>query len=253
MKKTIVISPEDSVAVALVSLEKGEKAEGVVLSENIEKGHKFALRDIKNGEQIIKYGEVIGKATSDIKAGEHIHSHNMSTNLSGTLEYTYNKISPKDLGARKSRRVSVYRRKSGEVGIRNELWIIPTVGCVNSQAKLIVSEFLKKYPDHEGVDGVFAYTHPYGCSQIGEDHNRTRMILQRMVKHPNCGGVLVLGLGCENNRMDVFKETLGDYDQDRTRFLIAQEVEDEVEEGVRLLEELYGSAKNDVRAEEDIS
>ena len=210
MKKTIVISPDDLVAVALVSLEKGEEAEGVILSENIETGHKFALRDIKKGEMIIKYGEVIGKATSDIKAGEHIHSHNMSTNLSGTLEYTYNKISPKDLGVHKSRKVNVYKRKSGEVGIRNELWIIPTVGCVNSQARLIASEFLKNHPAHEGVDGVFAYTHPYGCSQIGEDHNRTRMILQRMVKHPNCGGVLVLGLGCENNRMDVFKETLGD-------------------------------------------
>ena len=193
MKKTIVISPNDSVAVALVSLTKGEEAEGVVLAEDIEKGHKFALKNIEKGQQVIKYGEVIGKATADIKAGQHIHSHNMSTNLSGTLEYSYNKKEIPDLSGFKSRKVNVYERANKEVGIRNELWIIPTVGCVNSQARLIAAEFLKKHTELEGIDGVFAYTHPYGCSQIGEDHVRTRMILQRMVKHPNCGGALVLG------------------------------------------------------------
>ena len=253
MKKTIVISPKDLVGVALVSLKKGEEAEGVTLSEDIEKGHKFALRDIKKGEQVIKYGEVIGRATADIKAGEHIHSHNMSTNLSGTLEYSYNKKEIPAHGSYKNRKVNVYKRKNGEVGIRNELWVIPTVGCVNAQAKIIVSEFNKKHPELEGVDGVFTYTHPYGCSQIGEDHNRTRMILQRMVKHPNCGGVLVLGLGCENNRMDVFKETLGGYDAERTEFLVAQDVEDEIEEGVKRLEKLYQKAKDDKRTEADIS
>lgn len=253
MKKTIVISPNDSVAVALAALSKGEEAEGVVLAEDIEKGHKFALKDIEKGQQVIKYGEVIGRATADIKAGQHIHSHNMSTNLSGTLEYSYSKKEIPDLSGFKNRKVNVYQRQSGEVGIRNELWIVPTVGCVNSQARLIAAEFLKKHSELEGVDGVFAYTHPYGCSQIGEDHNRTRMMLQRMVKHPNCGGVLVLGLGCENNRMDVFKETLGAYDEERTRFLIAQDVEDEISEGVKLLEELYQKAKNDKRTEKDIS
>lgn len=253
MKKTIVISPKDSVAVALVSLSKGEEAEGVTLAEDIEKGHKFALIDIPKGQQVIKYGEIIGRATSDIKAGEHIHTHNMSTNLSGTLEYSYNKKEIPDLSGFKSRKVKVYQRKNGEVGIRNELWVIPTVGCVNSQARVIVQEFLEKHPNLEGVDGVFAYTHPYGCSQIGEDHNRTRMILQRMVKHPNCGGVLVLGLGCENNRMDVFKDTLGDYDSERTEFLIAQDVGDEVAEGVKRLEKLYEKAKDDKRVEKDIS
>lgn len=253
MKKTIVISPFDSVAVALAPLQKGEEAEGITLLQDIEKGHKFALRDIKSGEKVVKYGEVIGKATADIKAGEHIHSHNMSTNLSGTLEYSYSKKEIPPLGEYKNRKVSVYKRKNGEVGIRNELWVIPTVGCVNAQAKAIVSEFLKRHSRLEGVDGVFTYTHPYGCSQIGEDHIRTRTVLQRMVKHPNCGGVLVLGLGCENNRMDVFRETLGEYDQERTEFLIAQEVEDEITVGVELLEKLYEKAKNDVRTESDMS
>lgn len=253
MKKTIVIAPQDSVGVALVLLKKGETAENVLLAEDIEKGHKFALRAIKSGERIIKYGEVIGRATADIAAGEHIHSHNMATNLEGTLEYSYNKKDIMPIPKPENRRVMVYERKNGDVGIRNELWVIPTVGCVNSQARAIAAEFQRRHPDMQGIDGVFAYTHPYGCSQIGEDHERTRTVLQRMVRHPNSGGVLVLGLGCENNRMDVFKETLGDYDSERTEFLIAQDVEDELSAGVELLEKLYDRIKDDRRVEKDIS
>lgn len=253
MKKTIVIAPIDSVAVALVPLKKGEEYEGVLLKEDIEKGHKFALKNIRTGEKVIKYGEVIGRATKDIAPGEHVHSHNMTTNLEGTLEYSYNKKESNCLDCRVSPRVQVYERKNGEVGIRNELWVIPTVGCVNAQARLIADTFNKRHSNFKGVDGVFAYTHPYGCSQIGEDHIRTRTILQKMVKHPNAGGVLVLGLGCENNRMDVFKQTLGEYDAERTEFLIAQDVEDEIEEGVAALERLYEKAKDDVRVEKDMS
>ncbi len=253
MKKTIVITPQDSVGVALAPLKKGQLVEGVTLTEDIEKGHKFALKDIKSGEKVIKYGEVIGRATADIVPGEHIHSHNMATNLEGTLEYSYNKKDIAPAPEFQNRKVMVFERKNGEVGIRNELWVLPTVGCVNAQARAIAAEFLKRHPELQDVDGVFAYTHPYGCSQIGEDHERTRTILQRMVKHPNSGGVLVLGLGCENNRMDVFKETLGDYDKDRTEFLIAQDVEDELAAGVELLEKLYVKIKDDKRVEKDIS
>lgn len=253
MKSTIKISPIDSVAVALENLKSGEEHEGVTLIENIEKGHKFALKPIKTGEKVIKYGEIIGRATKDIAVGEHVHSHNMATNLEGTLEYSFNKKEIAPMEKKTAPKVNVYVRENGEVGIRNELWVIPTVGCVNSQARKIVEEFIKKHPDNDGIDGVFAYTHPYGCSQIGEDHERTRTILQRMVKHPNAGGVLVLGLGCENNRMDVFKETLGDYDKERTAFLIAQDVDDEISAGVALLEMLYNKAKEDKRVEKDMS
>ncbi len=253
MKNSIVISPGDSVGVALTALKKGAQADGVTLAEDIDRGHKFALKEIKAGENVIKYGEVIGRALCDIAPGEHIHTHNMKTCLEGTLEYSYSKrdIAPASAGI--SRTVNVFGRRNGEVGIRNELWVIPTVGCVNAQAKAIVNAFRKKYGDLAGVDGCFTYTHPYGCSQIGEDHERTKLLLQRMVKHPNCGGVLVLGLGCENNRMDVFRETLGDYDESRTRFLVAQDVSDEIAEGVKLLGELYENAKNDRRVPRDIS
>ena len=253
MKKSIVISPADSVGVALMPLKAGEQAENVTLIEDIDRGHKFALKNIKAGDKVIKYGEVIGRAVKDIKPGEHVHTHNMKTCLSGTLEYSFDKKEAAPVVPGKNVKVNVFERKNGEVGIRNELWVIPTVGCVNSQARAIVAAFNKKHADAQGIDGCFTFSHPYGCSQIGEDHERTKLLLARMCRHPNCGGVLVLGLGCENNRMDVFKESLGDYDKERTRFLVAQEVEDEIAEGVRLLEELYDSAKNDKRVEKNIS
>ena len=232
-KQSIIINPLDNVAVALCDLKKGETHEGVTLTEDITKGHKFTLRNIEAGENIIKYGSPIACATVDIPKGAHVHTHNVKTNLSENLEYTYNKV-PTDLKRIKGKKVNVYQRKNGEVGIRNELWVIPTVGCVNGQAKLIVETFKKRYGT-EGYDGVFTFTHPYGCSQLGDDHERTKLILQKMVKHPNAGGVLVLGLGCENNQMSAFKEGLGKVDADRVKFLVCQETEDEIDSVVALL------------------
>lgn len=153
-KKTIIINPLDNVAVALCDLKKGETHEGVTLTEDITKGHKFALRAIKKNEHIIKYGNPIAYATADIAAGEHVHTHNVHTNLKGELEYTYHKV-PTDLKPAKPRKVMVYPRANGNVGIRNELWVIPTVGCVNGQAKLIVETFKEKYGT-AGFDGAFS-------------------------------------------------------------------------------------------------
>lgn len=250
-KKTIIINPADNVAVALTDLKKGEVYEGVTLKEDIVKGHKFALKDIAQGEQVIKYGNPIARATADITEGAHVHTHNVKTNLSENLEYTYSKI-PTDLKSVKGRKVNVYKRADGNVGIRNELWVIPTVGCVNGQAKLIVETFKNRYGE-DGFDGVFTYTHPYGCSQLGDDHERTKLILQKMVKHPNAGGVLVLGLGCENNQMPQFKETLGKVDERRIKFMVCQEEDDEIESGVKLLKEIADVIKKDKRSEADIS
>ena len=250
-KQTIIINPLDNVAVALCDLKKGEVHEGVTLLEDITKGHKFTLRDVDKGENIIKYGNPIAYALNDIPKGSHVHTHNVKTNLSENLEYTYEKI-PTDLKKVKGRKVNVYERANGDVGIRNELWVIPIVGCENGQAKLIVETFKKRYGT-EGFDGVFTFTHPYGCSQLGDDHERTKLILQKMVRHPNAGGVLVLGLGCENNQMSAFKETLGKVDPKRVKFLVCQEVEDEIESGVALLNDIAGVIKHDKRKEKDIS
>lgn len=249
-KKSIIINPLDNVAVALCDLKKGQTEQGVTLKEDITKGHKFAIKDIKSGEHILKYGNPIAYATADIKEGCHVHTHNVHTNLSENLEYEYNKVST-PLGKVAGRKVNVYLRANGEVGIRNEIWVIPTVGCVNGQAKEIVERF--KAECGEVGDGVFAYTHPYGCSQLGDDHERTKLILQKMVRHPNAGGVLVLGLGCENNQMAAFRQTLGAVDESRIKFLVCQEVEDEITSGVNLLKEIAVQVKNDKRVEKDIS
>ncbi len=252
MKKYIVINKNDNVAVAIEDIFSGESLDGVKIVNDVKKGHKFSLCDIAKGEKIIKYGNPIGEAKCDIHKGEHVHSHNTRTLLGDKIEYHYSKQTVANQ-VEKTRQIHVFERKNGYIGIRNELFVIPLVGCVNSQARAIVEEFKRLNPTHEGVDAVTAYTHPYGCSQLGDDHQNTKTLLQQIVKHPNVGGVLVLSLGCENNRLCDFVATLGDYDKDRVRFLVAQDVDDEIKEGVKLLCELYGIAKEDKRVEKDIS
>lgn len=193
---------------------------------DLKNGHKYALCDIKKGENVIKYGNPIGHATEDIKKGEHIHTHNMKTNLSGNLEYKYS--GGMSYSFKESDKTFLgYLRENGDVGIRNEIWIIPTVGCVNK----IAEELAKR-------TGAYAYTHPFGCSQLGDDQKTTQLILRGLVNHPNAGGVLVLGLGCENNNIDEFKRVLGDWNDERVKFLNCQDFENELEEGIKVIDEL---------------
>ena len=194
---------------------------------NIDDGHKYALRDIKCGENIIKYGQPIGHATADIKAGEHVHTHNVKTNLSGKLEYTYEPSTVYDEKTDSELTFMGYVRKNGDVGIRNDIWIVNTVGCVNKIAEKLAA-----------LTGAKAFSHPFGCSQLGDDQITTQAILRGMVNHPNAGGVLVLGLGCENNNIDVFKKFLGEWDDERVKFLNAQDFDDDIAEGIRLINEL---------------
>ncbi len=254
MKDYIVINPIDNVAVCLREHKKGEVVEGVTLLEAIPRAHKVALKDIKKGQDIIKYGSPIGHATKDIKVGEHVHTQNVATNLDDVITYKYEPNYPEVLGYKDTKRtVDVYERKNGEYGVRNELWIVQTVGCISQNAHNIIEEFKKRY-DTSDIDGIYTFNHPFGCSQMGGDLKLTRTILADMVLHPNAGGVLVLSLGCEENQMAGFIEELGDrYDKDRTRFLICQEVEDEVEVGVKLLKELYDNMKNDKRVTKPLS
>ena len=252
MKDYIIINPIDNVAVVLRPFSKGEQIENIVLLEDIPQAHKVALKSIQSGENIIKYGSPIGHATSNIKAGEHVHTHNVATNLDDVITYTYEPNYPEVLGALSNRTVEVYERSTGEYGIRNELWVVQTVGCVSGMAQEMIEKFKSTYGT-EGIDGVYTFQHPFGCSQMGTDLELTRTLLQDMVKHPNAGGVLVLGLGCVENLVSTFKETLGDYDSSRTRFLVAQEVEDEVEEGTKLLKELYDLMKFDKRVTKPLS
>ena len=198
---------------------------------NLEDGHKYALRDIKAGENIIKYGNPIGHATCDIRAGEHVHTHNVKTNLSGNLEYVYEPTFYDIPEEEEGRTFMGYVRENGDVGIRNEIWIVNTVGCVNK-----VSQRLAE------LTGARYFPHPFGCSQLGDDQTVTQKILRGMVNHPNAAGVLVLGLGCENNNIEVFKKVLGDYNPDRVKFLNTQDVDDDVEAGVAIINELKAYA-----------
>ena len=194
---------------------------------NLADGHKYALRDIKAGENIIKYGNPIGHAICDIKAGDHVHTHNTKTNLSGNLEYSYDPHFYEVEKATEERYFMGYVRENGDVGIRNEIWIVNTVGCVNKIAQKL-SE----------LTGAKYFPHPFGCSQLGDDQSITQKILSGMVHHPNAAGVLVLGLGCENNNIDVFKQHIGEYNPKRVKFLNTQDVDDDVAAGVALIREL---------------
>lgn len=250
MKKYIKINNNDNVIVALEDLCLGnsieEKDFQLTLIDEVKRGHKIAIEDIKPGENIIKYGFPIGHAIEHIKKGSLIHTHNLKTNLSGSVEYEFNQLLKEIRREESSLSFKGYRRANGDIGIRNELWIVPTVGCVNGIADRIIDRF-KREVSVEGIDAIEAFKHNYGCSQLGEDHVNTRTILGNMVKHPNAGGVLVLGLGCENNEMKEFIKSLGEYDENRTKFLVAQEVSDEIEEGVKRLKELYENMKQDTR------
>lgn len=219
----VVIHPDDTVKV------------------NVENGHKYAICDIAKGEKIIKYGFPIGIAKEDIKADEHVHTHNLKTALSGEQEYTY---TPEhiDTKAEEPMMISAYQRKNGDIGIRNDIWIIPTVGCVNGIANKLAQK-----------TGTFAFTHPYGCSQLGDDLLVTQKILCNLIKHPNAGGVLVLGLGCENNNITELKKILGKYNTQKIKFLNVQDCEDELAEGVKIISELQKQSEKDKRTAVPIS
>lgn len=243
--QAVIINNEDIVAVALEAIPKGTEISlpqgQVTVTDDIPRGHKFALCDIKKGEPIIKYGYPIGKAIADIKKGQHVHTHNVRTNLSGAGSYAYNK-QPLPKLKHAERTFEGFVREDGKVGIRNELWIIPTVFCVNQIARELEQYACEKLADFPHVDGAIALCHPFGCSQMGEDQETTRKVLAALSCHQNAGSVLILGLGCENTNIEVFKKYL-DLDDKRLHFLNTQDVEDELDKGYALVDECLSQAE----------
>ena len=248
--KLIRIHPNDNVAVALADLRAGETltVDGieVSLAEDVARGHKLALCAIEEGEPVVKYGNAIGLAKTGIPAGAWVHVHNVRTGLSESAAYEYcprtyplPEVAPRTFRG--------YRRPDGRAAVRNELWIIPTVGCVNAVAAALVQQ--NQHLVCGSIDGLYTFAHPYGCSQMGDDHAQTRKLLAALVRHPNAGGVLVLSLGCENLTQEQFKTELGDYDENRVKFLVCQQVEDEYEAGAALLKELADYAAQFEREE----
>lgn len=219
----VIIHPDDNVKV------------------NLDNGHKYAIRNIAKGETVIKYGFPIGIAKEDIKIDEHIHTHNLMTALSGEKDYEYRPVI-NNIKKENPFTISAYLRKNGDIGIRNDIWIIPTVGCINGVANAIADK-----------TGAFAFTHPYGCSQLGDDLAVTQKILCNLIKHPNAGGVLVLGLGCENNNINELKKVLGPFDDSRIKFLNTQDGSDEITDGIKIVHQLKSLADNDKRVEVPVS
>lgn len=248
MQDIIKINQEDNVAVALRPIAKGETLTvgdvSVTVLEEIPQGHKVALKPVKAGEKVVKYGFRIGFAKEDIEAGGWVHVHNLKTALGDLLTYEYEPVGGTlEEGQRAT--FQGFRRTDGRAGVRNEIWIIPTVGCVNSIAKALEKDAQRLIGG--SLEEVVAFPHPYGCSQMGDDQEHTRTVLADMIHHPNAGGVLVLGLGCENSNISVLKEYIGEYDEQRVRFLQCQDVEDEHEAAMEILEELAVYAKGFVR------
>lgn len=261
--ETIQINPSDNVAVAIDNLKAGQivevGSEQITINEDIPAGHKFLLCDLAAGENVIKYGYPIGHLKEDHKKGDFVCDKHIKTNLSGLLDYKYEPVPASELThpayknwfPTEQLTFKGYKRKNGEVGIRNEVWIVPTVGCVNGVVNQLKSMLEDEMRESETRLRIVAYPHNYGCSQLSEDHENTRKVLRDLVLHPNAGAVLVVGLGCENNQPEKFEEMLGDYDHERIRFMVTQKVQgDETEEGMRILRELYAIAANDKR--EDI-
>lgn len=259
MKQTafLKINPADSVVVCLRPMQKGETInidrKTIEIKQDTPAGHKLLIKDAPKGTNIIKYGYPIGQSIEDLTEGQWVNENNIKTNLSGSLEYEYSPVNEKLSIENENLTFKGYMRKNGEVGIRNEIWIVPTVGCVNGIAEKLV-DLLKAETNCEGIDAIHAWHHNYGCSQLSGDHENTRKVLRDIVLHPNAGAVLILSLGCENNQPDEFMKLLGDYDQERIKLLVTQKVEgDELEEGMKILRNLYNIAKQDVRTDVPIS
>jgi mannonate dehydratase len=259
MKQTayLQINKGDNVVVCLRPINAGEEIKignhAVQALRNTPAGHKILLCDTPKDKPIIKYGYPIGRAKENLKAGEWVNENNIQTNLSGTLEYEYHPaIKPLSI-EQEDRSFKGFMRKNGEVGIRNEIWIVPTVGCVNGIAERLARQ-LEQETQLKGVDAIHAWHHNYGCSQLGDDHENTRKVLRDICLHPNAGAVLVLSLGCENNQPEDFMKMLGDYDRERIQLLVTQRVEgDEIEEGMKILRKLYNTAAQDKREEVPVS
>ena len=254
LMKLLKIHEKDNVAVALDDLKAGQVVkltgcEAVVLAEEVSAGHKVALRDIEQNEKIIKYGFPIGYAVVPVRAGQWVHTMNVKTNLGEILAYDYQPQFSEVVRKIHGDTFWGYQRPDGRVGIRNEIWVIPTVSCVNRIAELIARKASEELQGFANLDGVFEFKHPYGCSQMGEDQLTTQRILADLVHHPNAAAVLVLGLGCENNNIEQLQKVIGPFDPDRVKFLVAQEVEDEIGTGIELIRQLAKHAVQYQRGE----
>ncbi len=251
MNDFIKINPSDDVMVVLKDFHKGDVVNNITLLDDVKMGHKIALHDMEKGHHLIKYGNVIGVLSCDVKQGNWIHSHNLHTSLAeGEPTYSYKKSVTEEVSPSKKTWMG-YLRKDGEAGTRNDFYILPTVGCINNVLEEVKEQLIERHPDLKGSVKVLA--HPYGCSQLGDDLANTAKLLASLAHNPNAGGVLIVGLGCENNKMPDFLKELGDVDESRVKYMLCQEHEDEISYALSLAEEIYDVMKEDKRVELPLS
>lgn len=243
------VDPRDHVATSLRDIARGEAVDlhgqAITARADIPKGHKIAIRAAQAGEDVLKYGWPIGRALADIAVGDHVHVHNVATRLEGVEDFAWTPAPPEPRGEATPRAFLGYRRKNGRAGTRNEIWVLCTVGCVANTARRIAERASQRFAGR--VDGVFAFPHPFGCSQLGDDLAHTRKLIAALASHPNAGGVLLLGLGCENNQLKALLESAPEIDHDRLRGFTTQMVEDELEDGLAAVEALVEIAERDRR------
>jgi len=243
------VDPRDHVATALRDIVAGETLDlhgrSVLARADIPKGHKIAIGAAAAGQDVLKYGWPIGRATIDIDIGDHVHIHNVETRLSGVEDYAWKPSPLAPAAAPNDRAFMGYRRRDGRVGTRNEIWVLCTVGCVANTARRIAEKANARFAGR--TDGVFAFPHPFGCSQLGDDLSHTRKLIAALGAHPNAGGVLILGLGCENNQLKALLESAPDLDPARLRAFTTQMVDDELEDGLAAIEDLIAIAEKDRR------
>ena len=162
MTSILRINPADNVVVAIRPQQKGAvisiDGKQITVLEDVPAGHKIAIKDLAEGENIIKYGFPIGHAREAKQAGSWMNEHNIKTNLAGLLSYEYHPVDVVLNIPDEKRTVLGYRRKNGDVGIRNEFWIIPTVGCVNG----IIEKIASRLRQETGGTNIFAFPHNYG-------------------------------------------------------------------------------------------
>lgn len=249
MNNWVRLHEQDHVVIALQPFAKGDKLtlEGgtvLELQDEVPKGHKVLTSVVRKGGHVLKFGYSIGVAKEDLMPGSWVHTHNMGTGLKGFLDYSFEPTAAEQIKAPSldaGRTFQGFVRENGDVGIRNEIWIINTVGCINKTCEIVARKANAKFEGR--VDGVYHFAHPFGCSQLGDDLVHTQKLLASLANHPNAAGVLVIGLGCENNQVDAFKRAIGEHSPERVKFLKSQEAEDEIEEALELVEELVGYAE----------
>ncbi len=208
----------------------------ITLLDAVPQGHKFALRSHAEADVFVRYGEAIGRASAAVAPGKHVHSHNLVTALAGERVYAAPASGTAALTAKPLPSWRGYARADGRYATRNEVWLLPTVGCVAPLAELAAREASLRHAGR--IDAIAGFGHPYGCSQLGDDLAGTRAALAALCDNPNAGGVVLIGLGCESNQLDALIACVPERSRAKLRVLRAQDAGDELAEVLALIDDL---------------